>query len=99
MPVATTSGRPGPAAGPGAWAPAAVSRPSASASGIQRGSRLTGRPRPAAGSRRHTARGLHELRVDSPDLLLTPLDRGLEVQLVRAELGHRVDHHELLVDL
>src|SRR5262249_24852613 len=101
MPVATTSGRAGPAAGPGTWAPATESRPRASPSAIQRGSRLTGpeRPRPAAGSPRRTTQGLHELRVDSPDLLLTPLDRRLEVHLVRAELRGRVDHHELLVDL
>src|SRR6185436_9599967 len=42
---------------------------------------------------------LGKLRVDAPDLLLAPLHGGLEIQPIAAELCHRVDHHELLVDL
>src|SRR4029077_9443758 len=43
--------------------------------------------------------GLDELGVDGLDLLLAPLDGLLEIHLVGAELGERIHHHELLVDL
>src|SRR5262249_814174 len=42
---------------------------------------------------------LRELRVNCFDLILAPLDGGLEIHLIRAELRDRVDHYELLVDL
>src|SRR5581483_8203562 len=59
-------------------------------------------PRPGA-ARRQRGRaprwrdrpGSGELRVDALDLLLPPLHRRLQVQLVGAELGEGIDHHEL----
>src|SRR6185295_14505158 len=103
MPVATTSRSAALGGGPGACAPAEARSRTTIGRAIrrtsQRGSRLSGpgRPRPVAGSPRRTVVKLGELRVHRLDLLLGPLDRGLEVELVRAVLGEGVDHDELLV--
>src|SRR5262249_41564744 len=101
MSVATTSRPTGSGRGLGACALAVASSPSTVRGNTPRGSRRPGpgRPRPVAGSRCPTApRGL-ELRVHRLDLLLGPLDGGLEVELVGAVLGEGVDHDELLVHL
>src|SRR5437879_5387016 len=56
-------------------------------------------PHPALSPEGRGRRELAELGLDGLDLLLAPLDRLLEVHLVGRELGERVHHDELLVDL
>src|SRR5262249_3269844 len=99
MPVATTSRPPDSGGGLGTCALATASTPRMVRGKTQRGSRRPGpgRPRPVAGSRYRTTGWLRELRVHRLDLLLGPLDGGLEVELVGAELRERVDHDELLI--
>src|SRR6516165_1380795 len=80
----------------------AVARTSLSPSSSAPRSRgLASRARREGGVTPSTRRrpGLDELRVDRLDLLFAPLHGLLEIELVRAELGQRVHHHELLVDL